>query len=136
MSKVGNYGLIILTFLQRSNGICNLGESFNESLVLSCKSHKISYICHISWSRPIYNGFNLVRVHRYTLFWDNVTQILNSISVEVTLAHFCIQLMLPEQLQCQSQIIFMFSLILRIKKNFIKGNKEQICPNTYWRNCS
>ena len=79
--------------LQRSDWMCNLGESLNESPILSCKSHKISYICHILWSRPIHNVFNLVRVHRYTLFWDNVTQILNSISIEVTLAQLCIQLL-------------------------------------------
>ena len=81
--------------LQISDGMCNLGKSLNESPVVSCKSHKISYIRHISWSRPIHNGFNLLRVHWYTLFWDNVTQILYSVSVEVTLAQFCIQLMLP-----------------------------------------
>ena len=72
--------------LQRSDGMRKFGESFNESPVLSCKSHKRSYIYHISWSRPIHNGFNLFSVHRYILLRDNVTKILTSISIEVTLA--------------------------------------------------
>ena len=55
-----------------------------------------------------------------------MTQILNSIFVEVTLAQFCIQLMLPEQLQCQSQMLFMLFLILRINKNVIKENKKKL----------
>ena len=75
---------------------------------------------------PTHNGFNLLRVYWYTLFWDNVTQILNSISVEVTLAQFRIQLMLPEQLQFQPQMFFMLFLIFRIYKNVIKENKNKL----------
>ena len=81
--------------LQRSDGMCNLGESFNEYLVISRKSHKRSYIYHIRRSRPIHNGFNLLRVHRYSLIWDNVTQIMNYIYLEVTFSQLGIQLMLP-----------------------------------------
>ena len=84
--------------VQRSDWMCNLGESLNESHVVSYKSHKISYIYHISWGMLIHNGFNLLKVYRYTLIWDNVTQIMNPISIEVTLAQLCIQLMLLEQL--------------------------------------
>ena len=76
--------------LQGSDGMRNFGESFNKSPVISCTSHKRSYICHIPQSRPIHNGLNLLRVYWYTLLWDNVTQILNSISIEVTLAQLCI----------------------------------------------
>ena len=54
--------------LQRSDGMCNLRESFNESPVVSCKLNKISYICHISWSRPIHNGFNLLMVYKYSSY--------------------------------------------------------------------
>ena len=45
--------------LQRIDGMCNLGKS----PLISCKSHKRSYICHISWSRPIHNGFNPFSVY-------------------------------------------------------------------------
>ena len=34
--------------------------------------------------------------------------------------------MLPEQLQCQSQMLFMLFLILRINKNVIKENKNEL----------
>ena len=34
--------------------------------------------------------------------------------------------MLPEQLQCQSQMLFMFFLILKINKNVIKENKNKL----------
>src|SRR6267154_1912057 len=34
--------------------------------------------------------------------------------------------MLPEKFQCQSQILFMFFLILRINKNVIKENKNKL----------
>ena len=81
--------------LQRSDGMCNFGKSLNESRVVSCKSHKISYIHHISWIRPTHNGFNLLRVYWYTLFWNNVTQILNSISIEVTLVRIIKPIVLP-----------------------------------------
>ena len=59
--------------LQRSDRMCNLGESFNEPPVVPCKSHKRSHMCHISWGWPINDGLNLLKVHRYTLLWDNVT---------------------------------------------------------------
>ena len=46
--------------------------------------------------------------------------------VEVTLAQFCIQLILPEQLQCQSQMLFMLFLIIRIEENVIKVKRTNL----------
>ena len=51
---------------------------------------------------------------------------MNSISIEVTLAQFFLQLMLPDKIQCQSQMLFMLFLILRINKNVIKENKNKL----------
>ena len=106
--------------------MCKLGESFNESPIPSCKSDKRPHIFHTSWSRPIHNGFNLLRVYRYSFIWDNVTQIMNPVFIKVTLAQLCIQLMLLDQLQCQSQMSFMLFLILRVNKNVIKENKNKL----------
>ena len=51
---------------------------------------------------------------------------MNPIFIEVTLAQFCIQLMLPKKLQNQSQIFFMLFLILGINKNIIKEDKKKL----------
>ena len=106
--------------------MCDLSGSLNESPIITWKAHKISYIFYIPWSRSIHNGINLFMVYKYTLIQDNVTQIVNPIFILVTLAKLCIQLMLPKQLQCQSQTFFMLFFILRINNNFIKEYKNKL----------
>ena len=59
-----------------------------------------------------------------------MTQILNSISIEVTLSQICIQLMLPEK------IVMSISNALHAlphswnRQECHQGKQEQTCPNT------
>ena len=53
--------------LQRSYRMYNLGESLNESPIISCKSHKRPCICHIPWRWLVHDGFNIFRVHKYSI---------------------------------------------------------------------
>ena len=39
---------------------------FNELPNIPCKSHKRSFICHLSWSRRTRNSLNPFRVYRYS----------------------------------------------------------------------
>ena len=51
---------------------------------------------------------------------------MNYIFIEVIVSQPCIQLMLPEQFQSHPQMFHMFFLILRISKNAIKENKNNL----------
>lgn len=67
---------------------------------------KNSDVWHSLWPFLICHCFHLLWIYRNFLVWDDMTKKLYLIEPEITIRDFCIQLMLPESLQCQPQVLF------------------------------
>ena len=90
----------------------DLRKVFNESSAIACKTEKTAELLHVLRRFPIHNCRHLLRIHGNALGRDNMTKIKNLIEPKFTLGELGIELMFPELIKNQTQVLGMIFLVL------------------------
>jgi hypothetical protein len=85
----------LFTFLQQiSDGLGNLGEIRDESLIVASQSKEATNLVHILGRLPIEYILHLTRVNGYSFCRNHVPEKWNFTQPELTFPEFCIELMI------------------------------------------
>ena len=109
-------GLILIQSCQWGR---NWRKTLHEPVIITSQSQEATNIYRSKRFWIVLNNFTLPRIYLYTFAGHNMTKEGHWSKQEFTLAEFGIQLVLPKYLQCQSQMLFMLFLGLRVDTNFI-----------------
>ena len=105
--------------------VCNLREVLNESSAIACKTKKTAELLDILRRYPIHNCRHLLGINSDALGGDDVTKIKNFIKPELTFGKLCIELMLSELVEHQTQMFGMILLILGEDQNIIEIHQDE-----------
>ena len=92
--------------------LCNLREILNESSSITCKTKETAKLLDIVRRFPIHNCGHLLRIHGNALGRDDMTKIKNFIEPKFTLGELGVELMFPELIEYQTQVLGMIFLVL------------------------
>jgi hypothetical protein len=118
---------IILDSLLRqfSHWFGNSGEIWNESSIIPCQSQKTPNLSHCGRRFPIRYLLYLLRINRYPILRNCVTQKFNFPQPEITFGQFGIQLMVTQSLKYSMQMFSALGFILGIDQNNINENHHK-----------
>ena len=105
--------------------LCNLTEILNECSTIACKPKETAELLHILRRFPIHSCRHLLRIHGNALGRDDMTKVKNFIKPELTFGELCIELILSELVEHQSQMLGMILLFLentRISSRYTRTN--------------
>ena len=85
----------------------DLRKVFNESSAIACETEKTAELLHVLRRFPIHNCRHLLRIHGNALGRDDMTKIKNLIEPKFTLGELGVELMFPELIKNQTQVLGM-----------------------------
>src|SRR4051812_36900817 len=105
--------------------LCNLGEILNESSAIACKSKKTAKLLDILRRFPIQNCRHSLRINSNALGRDDMPKAKNFIKPEFTFGELCIEFILFELVEHQSQMLGMILLILGEDQYIIEIDQDE-----------
>ena len=106
--------------------LCNLLEILNESSVIACKPKETAELLDILRRLPIHNFRHLLGIHGNALGRDDMTKIKNLIEPKLTLGELGVELMFPELIKNQTQVLGMIFLVLRENQNVVEIDQNEV----------
>ena len=107
-----NPDILDMLLVEVGKRLCNLREILNESMTIACKSKETAKLLYILRRFPIHNCRHLLRIHHNALGRDDMTKIKNLIEPKFTLGELGVELMFPELIEHQTQVLGMIFLVL------------------------
>ena len=118
--------IIFDLFLQQfSHWLGNSGEIRNKSSIIPCQSQKTPNLPHCSRGFPIHHLLYLLRINRYPILRNCVTQEFNFLQLEFTFRQLSIKTMIAQSLKHDVQVLSVFVFILGIDQNIIDENDHE-----------
>lgn len=99
---------------------------FNKTPIISRKAQEAAYLYHIRRSWLINIGLNLLWINKDSILRDDMPQECNLIKPKFTPAKFCIQLLLSQCSQHNSEVLLIFHLTLGINQNVTNENNHKV----------
>ena len=112
--------------LEVGKRLCDLREILNESSTIACKPKEIAELLHILRRLPIHNCRHLLRIHSNALGGDDMTKIKNLIEPKFTFGELGVELMFPELIKNQTQVLGMIFLVLRENQNVVEVDQDEV----------
>ena len=88
-------------------------------------SSSATELLHVLRWFPIHNCRHLLRIHGNALGRDDMTKIKNLIEPKFTLGELGVELMFPELIKNQTQVLGMIFLVLRENQNVIEIDQNE-----------
>jgi hypothetical protein len=98
----------------------------NETTIKVGKSNKTLDISNRSWSSPINNSFNLMRIHANVVLKNDVIQKIHFRLMEFTFFQFGIKSNFPKLFQNKTYMVFMVIHVLPKSKDVIDVSNQKI----------
>ena len=104
----------------------DLRKVFNESSTIACETEEATELLHVLRRFPIHNCRHLLRIHSNTLGRDDMTKIKNLIEPKFALGELGVELMFPELVKNQTQVLGMIFLVLRENQNVVEIDQNEV----------
>ena len=104
----------------------DLRKVFNESSTIACETEEATELLHVLRRFPIHNCRHLLKTHGNALGRDDMTKIKNLIEPKFALGELGVELMFPELIEYQTQVLGMIFLVLRKDENVVKIDQNKV----------
>ena len=106
--------------------LCDLREVLNEPSTIASEPKGAAELLHVLRRFQIHNCRHFLRIHRNALGRDDTTKIKNLIEPKFALGELGVELMFPELIENQTQVLGMIFLVLGKDQNVIEVDQDQV----------